>query len=80
MERDQHQHLVWAGQSLVAASLNVLEEAVQQIRTAFLLPSKELKCDLLIGLIRGSRTHCERVTAERKCCWKKYATKLERDQ
>lgn len=43
MERDQHRHLVWSGQALVASSLLALEEAVQQIRTAFLLPSRELK-------------------------------------
>lgn len=44
MQRDQHLHLVWSGQALVASSLLTLEEAVQQIRAAFLLPSKELKC------------------------------------
>lgn len=43
MERNEHQSLVWSGHALVANSLSTLEEAVQQIRTAFLLPSKDLK-------------------------------------
>ena len=44
LERVARQHLLWSGQALVASSLGVMEEAVQQIRTAFLMPSKELKC------------------------------------
>ena len=44
LERVARQHLLWSGQALVAGSLASMEEAVQQIRTAFLMPSKELRC------------------------------------
>jgi hypothetical protein len=43
MQQSAHQQNVWAGQQMVADSLVVLEDAVQQIRAAFLMPSKELK-------------------------------------
>lgn len=43
MQQSAHQQNVWAGQQMVADSLVVLEDAVQQIRAAFLMPSKELR-------------------------------------
>jgi hypothetical protein len=44
----QHkQFLAWSGQAMVANSVSVMEEAVEQIRTAFLLPQKDLRCDPL---------------------------------
>ena len=57
LERVAQQHLLWSGQALVAGSLAVMEEAVQQIRTAFLMPSKELKCAPPRGPRPDSCTH-----------------------
>ena len=44
LERETQQHLLWSGQALVASSITCMEDAVHQIRTVFLMPSKELKC------------------------------------
>ena len=43
MEQSQHQQNVWTGHQMVASSLQQLEDTIQLVRTAFLLPSKELK-------------------------------------
>ena len=40
----QQAHLAWSGQALIANSLGLVDEAVDSIRAAFLLPQKELKC------------------------------------
>ncbi len=44
MLRQQQRHLAWSGQALIAGSVSVMEEAVDQIRATFLFTSKELKC------------------------------------
>lgn len=44
MLRQQQRHLAWSGQALIANSVSVMEEAVDQIRATFLFTSKELKC------------------------------------
>lgn len=44
VEAEQRRHLAWSGRELVGSSLGLMEEAVDQIRAAFLLPKKELKC------------------------------------
>ena len=46
MLRQQQQHLAWSGQALVANSVSIMEEAVDQIRATFLFTSKELKYGL----------------------------------
>ena len=46
MLRQQQRHLAWSGQALVANSVSIMEEAVDQIRATFLFTSKELKCAL----------------------------------
>ncbi|BDA45755.1 probable Kinesin heavy chain at N-terminal half [Coccomyxa sp. Obi] len=43
VEAEQRRHLAWSGRELVGSSLGLMEEAVDQIRAAFLLPKKELK-------------------------------------
>jgi len=43
MLRQQQRHLAWSGQALIANSVSVMEEAVDQIRATFLFTSKELK-------------------------------------
>lgn len=44
VEAEQLRHLAWSGHALVGNSLGLMEEAVDHIRAAFLLPQKELKC------------------------------------
>ena len=44
MLRQQQRQLAWTGQALIANSVGVMEEAVDQIRATFLFTSKELKC------------------------------------
>ncbi len=46
MLRQQQRHLAWSGQALIANSVSIMEEAVDQIRATFLFTSKELKCAL----------------------------------
>ena len=46
MARQQQRHLAWSGQALIANSVGIMEEAVDQIRATFLFTSKELKCAL----------------------------------
>ena len=45
MLRQQQRQLAWTGQALIANSVGVMEEAVDQIRATFLFTSKELKCE-----------------------------------
>jgi hypothetical protein len=44
VEAEKRRHLAWCGTALIGSSLGTLAEAVDQIRAAFLLPEKELKC------------------------------------
>lgn len=44
LEGQRRAHLAWSGQAMVSNSLNVMQEAVETIRAAFLLPQKDLKC------------------------------------
>ena len=44
LEGQRREHLAWSGQAMVSNSLNVMQEAVETIRAAFLLPQKDLKC------------------------------------
>ena len=44
LERQRQAHLAWAGKSMVASSLGLMQEAVETIRAVFLLPQKDLKC------------------------------------
>lgn len=46
VEAEKHRHLAWCGTALIGSSLGTLAEAVDQIRAAFLLPDKQLKCAL----------------------------------
>ena len=48
LEGQRRAHLAWSGQAMVNNSLNVMQEAVETIRAAFLLPQKDLKCALLL--------------------------------
>ena len=48
LEGQRRAHLAWSGQAMVSNSLNVMQEAVETIRAAFLLPQKDLKCALLL--------------------------------
>lgn len=43
LEGQRRAHLAWSGQAMVSNSLNVMQEAVETIRAAFLLPQKDLK-------------------------------------
>ena len=43
LEGHSRAHLAWSGQAMVSNSLNVMQEAVETIRAAFLLPQKDLK-------------------------------------
>jgi len=43
LEGQRRAHLAWSGQAMVSNSLNVMQEAVETIRAAFLLPRKDLK-------------------------------------
>jgi hypothetical protein len=43
LQKQQQQWLAWSGQAMVSNSLNIMENAVEDIRTAFLLPQKELR-------------------------------------
>ncbi len=43
LERQRQAHLAWAGKSMVASSLGLMQEAVETIRAVFLLPQKDLK-------------------------------------
>ena len=40
----QQAHLAWSGQALIANSLGLVDEALDGIRAACLLPQRELKC------------------------------------
>lgn len=43
LEGQRRAHLAWSGQAMVSNSLNVMQEAVETIRAAFLLPQKDLR-------------------------------------
>ena len=43
LDAARRQHLAWTGQAMVGNSLTVMQEAVETIRAAFLLPQKDLK-------------------------------------
>ena len=43
LEAARREHLAWSGQAMVTNSLNVMHEAVETIRAAFLLPQKDLR-------------------------------------
>ena len=62
MLRQQQRHLAWSGQALIAGSVSVMEEAVDQIRATFLFTSKELKCG------RASHPCCGSLSQSRKSC------------
>ncbi|KAL3161494.1 hypothetical protein ABBQ32_010369 [Trebouxia sp. C0010 RCD-2024] len=46
LEGQRRAHLAWSGQAMVSNSLNVMQEAVETIRAAFLLPQKDLNFKL----------------------------------
>ena len=45
-ERARAAHLAWSGAALAANSVTLVDEALLQIRAAFLLPRRDLKCAL----------------------------------